>query len=265
MTDPRRFFDTHGWLVLRGAVAGAALIRITETIDGLVQARGASETARVDNHGKSIWQIPGLCRQNDALLTDIVRGLGELASDLMRADRIQLLQDTLIVKPPRIGASVELHQDYTYIGFMEPANAISLRLSLTPSTVDTGCMYVIDRSHRWGLNGPLSVFSPQLHAGIAERLPGHLRARVDTDRIPLELAAGDVSIHHCLTHHGSFENTSDTLQRTIVTHVIDGACRLLPERLPGHAAQYFETSPTGHLSPRSFPVLFERQPIERST
>src|SRR5262249_14283558 len=106
----------------------------------LVQARGACETDRVDNNGKSIWQIPGICCQSDSLLTDILRGLGELVTDLMRADRIQLLQDTLIVKPPRIGAPVELHQDYTYIGFLEPANAISLRLSLTPSTVDTGCL-----------------------------------------------------------------------------------------------------------------------------
>jgi hypothetical protein len=259
MSDLLRFFDSHGWLVLRGAVAEATLVRITETIDCLVQARGAWKTARIDNNGKSIWQIPGICGQNDALLAEILRGLGELVTDLMRADRIQLLQDTLIVKPPRVGAPVELHQDYTYIGFLEPPNAISLRLSLTPSTVDTGCMYVIDRSHRWGLNGPLSLFSPQLQEGVAERLPADLRARVETDRIPLELAPGDVSIHHCLTHHGSFENTSETLQRTIVTHLFDGACRLLPDRLPDHAIPYFETSATGHLSPRSFPVLFERK------
>jgi ectoine hydroxylase-related dioxygenase (phytanoyl-CoA dioxygenase family) len=259
MSDLRRFFDSHGWVVVRGAVAEAAVVRITETIDDVVQTRGAWETARTDTNGKSIWQIPGICGQSDWLLAEILRDLGELVADLMGADRIQLLQDTLIVKPPRVGAPVELHQDYTYIGFLEPANAVSLRLSLTSSTVDTGCLYVIDRSHRWGLNGPVSVFSPQLQAGLAERLPAHLRARVDTDRIPLELAPGDVSIHHCLTHHGSFENASDTLQRTIVTHLIDGACRLLPDRLPGHAIDYFDTSADGHLSPRSFPVLFERK------
>jgi len=259
MSDQRRFFDRHGWLVLRGVVSAERLTRITATIDHLLESRGEWGNAPSDNHGKSIWQLPGLCGQNDVLLAHIRGGLGPLVSDLLGADGIQLLQDTLIVKPPRVGASVELHQDYTYIGFLEPPNAVSVRLSLTPSTVDTGCMYVIDRSHRWGLNGQLSVFSTQLQHGVAERLPARLRARLVKDRIPLELAPGDVSIHHCLTHHGSFENTSDTVQKTIVTHIIDGACRLLPDRLPDHAIHYFDTNANGHLSPASFPVLFERE------
>ena len=122
-------------------------------------------------------------------------------------------------------------------------------------------MYVIDRSHRWGLNGGLAVFSDQLQPGVADQLPARLRARIVKDRVSLELAPGDVSIHHCLTLHGSFENTSDRTQRTIVTHIIDGACRLVPDRLPGHAAHYFDTNATGHLNPSSFPVLFERSPL----
>lgn len=245
--------------MLRGVVSAEHVIRLTATFDHLLQARVDGATAPSDNHGKSIWQVPGLCGEDGALLAHLSGDVGALVIDLLRADRIQLLQDTLIVKPARVGAAVELHQDYTYIGFVEPANAISVRLSLTPSTVDTGCMYVIDRSHRWGLNGQLSIFSPGLQQGVAERLPERLRARVVTDRIPLELAPGDVSIHHCLTHHGSFENTSDTMQKTIVAHIVDGACRLLPDRLPDHAIHYFDTNASGHLSPSSFPVLFERQ------
>ena len=245
--------------MLRGVVSPEGVVRLTAIIDRLLEARGDGGTVPSDSRGRSIWQIPGLCRQDDELLAHLRHDVGALVTDLLRADRIQLLQDTLIVKPPRVGAPVELHQDYTYIGFLEPPNAISVRLSLTPSTVDTGCMYVIDRSHRWGLNGELALFCHQLRPGASERLPARLRARLVEDRIPLELAPGDVSIHHCLTHHGSFENTSETLQRTIVTHIVDGACRLLPDRLPDHAIQHFDTSANGHLSPASFPVLFERE------
>src|SRR5262245_9011194 len=259
MSELRRFFDLHGWLMLRGVVSAEPLSQITETIDQLLRARGDFGGAPSDRHGRSIWQVPGLCCQNDALLAHVRLGLGELVADLLRADCIQLLQDTTIIKPPRVGAPVELHQDYTYIGFLEPPNAVSVRLSLTPSTLDAGCLYVIDRSHRWGLQGELSLFSRQLQQGGAERLPARLRARVINHRIPLELAPGDVSIHHCLTHHGSFANTSDTTQRTIVTHIVDGACRLLPDRLPDHAIRYFDANANGHLSPRSFPVLFERE------
>lgn len=236
---------------------------MTAAVDRLAPTSGEHASAPVDTQGRSIWQLPGLCRQNDALLEHVRGAVGRLVADLLRAERIQLLQDTLIVKPPRVGAPIELHQDYTYIGFLEPSNAVSVRLSLTPSTIDSGCMYVVDRSHRWGLAGPLSVFSHELQRGTVERLPARLRARLVTDRIPLGLAPGDVSIHHCLTHHGSFENRSGAVQRTIVTHVIDGSCRLVRERLPDHAIPYFETNANGHLSSASFPVLFEREPSRR--
>ncbi len=259
ISDQLAFFEEHGWLVLRSAVSAEALIRVTEAFDRVLSPHIQSASPPCDERGKSIWQIPGKGRQNEALLAHIHAGLGELAGDLLQAGRTQLLQDTLIIKPARVGAPIEMHQDYTYTGFLDPPKAVSVRLSLTASTVETGCMYVIDRSHRWGLYGELSVFSRQLQQDVAERLPDKLRAHLVEDRIPLQLAAGDVSIHHCLTYHGSFENASDTTQKTIVSHIFDGACRLAPDRLPDSAICYFDTDADGHLSGASFPVLFERQ------
>lgn len=257
--DQRSFFKDHGWLVLRDVVREEALVRITDAFNRVTQPLAGRGDVPSDEHGKSIWQVPGVCRQNEALLVHIRSGLGELVAELLGARRIQLLQDTLIVKPARVGAPIELHQDYTHTGFLESPNSVSIRLSLTASSVERGCMYVIDRSHLWGLQGSVSLFSDRLQQGVAERLPAHLRASVATHRIPLELGPGDVSIHHCLTCHGSFENTGDAAQKTIVTHVFDGACRLTPERLPAGAVHLFETDADGHLNAASFPVLFERQ------
>lgn len=245
--------------MLRGVVCAEPLVRITDAFNGVTQPFADRGDAPSDERGKSIWQVPGMCRQDEALLAHIHSTLGEFVAELLGARHIQLLQDTLIVKPARVGAAIELHQDYTHTGFLEPPNSVSIRLSLTASSVERGCMYVIDRSHLWGLQGSMSLFSDRLQQGVAERLPARLRARVDTDRIPLELGPGDVSIHHCLTYHGSFENTGDTAQKTIVTHVFDGACTLTPERLPAGAARLFDTDADGHLTAASFPVLFERQ------
>lgn len=257
--DQQSFFKDHGWLVLRGVVRAGTLVRITDAFNRVTQPVANGGDVPCDEHGKSIWQVPGIFRQDQTLLAHIHRGLGEFVAELLDARRIQLLQDTLIVKPARVGAPIELHQDYTHTGFLEPPNAVSIRLSLTASSVERGCMYVIDCSHRWGLQGSLSLFGDRLQQGVAERLPAHLRASVTTHRIPLELGPGDVSIHHCLTYHGSFENTGDTAQKTIVTHVFDGACRLTPDRLPAGAIQFFDTDADGHLNAASFPVLFERQ------
>jgi ectoine hydroxylase-related dioxygenase (phytanoyl-CoA dioxygenase family) len=256
-SDYRTFFEEHGWLVVHDVVSDEPLIRLIGVFDEVLRPH-LERGMPCNEQGKSIWQLPAMCRHHEILLAHVHAGLGALVADLLNAARTQLLQDTLIVKPARVGAAIDLHQDYTYTGYLQPPSTVSVRLALTASTVETGCMYVIDRSHQWGLQGNLSVFSDRLQPGIAGRLPAKLRERVVEDCIALELNPGDASIHHCLTHHGSFENTSGTTLKTIVAHVFDGACRLAPERLPDGAIRFFDTDADGYLSPASFPVLFDR-------
>ena len=249
--DQHAFFNQHGWLVLRGVVSGESLIPVLKAFDEISQLAGSHPEA------PRIWQIPGAGTQNRVLLQHIHDGLAEFVAHLLDAGCIQLLQDTLIVKPARVGARVELHQDYAHTGFLQPANAASIRLSLIHSTVERGCMYVIDRSHHWGLQSGLSIFSKRLQQDVAEQLPSQFRSCVDEDRIPIELGPGDVSIHHCLTYHGSFENKSDQSLKTIVAHVFDGGCKLATDRLPVDAIPFFNTDAEGRLSTASFPLLFD--------
>lgn len=262
--DQHAFFKDHGWLVLRAVVSAGSLIPVTKAFDRLTQLPGSDPEVLCNEQGKSIWQVPCVCAHSNVLLEHIHHGLGAFVAHLLDARRIQLLQDTLIVKPAKVGAAVELHQDYAHIGFLEPPNAVSIRLSLTDSTMEHGCLYVIDRSHHWGLQGKLLIFSEGLQQGIAEQLPKELRACVTEDRIPLQLSPGDVSIHHCLTYHGSFENTGDAPVKTIVTHVFDGNCQLVPDRLPSNALRFFNTDSEGHLSTTSFPVLFDHSLLRRN-
>jgi ectoine hydroxylase-related dioxygenase (phytanoyl-CoA dioxygenase family) len=71
----------------------------------------------------------------------------------------------------------------------------------------------------------------------------------------LVLAAGDVSIHHCLTLHGSAPNTSARPRRTIILRMFDADCRLDPAKLPPGAESYFPTDAEGHLATSSFPLV----------
>jgi ectoine hydroxylase-related dioxygenase (phytanoyl-CoA dioxygenase family) len=73
----------------------------------------------------------------------------------------------------------------------------------------------------------------------------------------LELAPGDISIHHCLTLHGSPPNHSGRARRTIVLRMFDGDCPLDRTRLPPGAEPYFPTE-NDRLSPSAFPIVFER-------
>ena len=240
--------------MIRGVLRGQQLDAVERAFDAILAPYQAHAAA-----SQRIWQLPGAGRYDPGLLAHLFGELGAAVAGLLGARRLQLLQDTLIVKPPHVGAPVDLHQDYTYTGFIDPPRSGSVRLALRPEGVEDGCLYVVDGSHGWGIRGDFAPFTDQLQTVDPNTLSDEMRARIEAARRPIELEAGDVSVHHCLAFHGSFENTGPSTRKTIVAHVFDGACRLLPERLPEAARSYFETDADGRLNSETFPVLHERR------
>jgi ectoine hydroxylase-related dioxygenase (phytanoyl-CoA dioxygenase family) len=148
---------------------------------------------------------------------------------------------------------VEWHQDHTYTGYLEPAAMVSVRLALTDCNLDNGCMNVLDGSHRWGLIGERQILSA---TSVADSLPAEWAERARDLTRPIELRAGDISLHHCLTFHGSLENRSLEPRKTLIVRMFDADCRLVPSRLPSAAAAaYFPTDDEGHLAPAAFPIV----------
>lgn len=260
--DPVDFFRKHGWLRLQTVIEPARVERLAGAFDRLLL--GQSAPARAPLHAaagrEQLRQLPNGCRINPVLATHLTdTALGRLVADLLETDRVRLLQDALILKPAGSRDRIEWHQDYTYTGFFDPPKAVSVRLSLTRSTVETGCMHLVSGSHRWGVVGPLRVFTGDRVEDALDALSEARREEVATQAIPLELEAGDVTIHHCLTFHGSFENRSRLDRKTVVTHLFAADCRFLPERLPGGSqASHFAVDSEGHLVGDGFPIIFER-------
>jgi hypothetical protein len=247
-------FEEHGWVVIPGALSARQLESVERAFDTVLAPYQAYADA-----GQRIWQLPGAGRYQPELLAHLFGELGGAVADLLGAARLQLLQDTLIVKPPRVGASVDVHQDYTYTGFIDPPRSGSIRLALRREGVEDGCLYVVDGSHGWGIRGDYAAFRDQLRSFDPHTLSEEMRVRLVEARRPIVLEPGDVSVHHCLAFHGSFENTGESARKTIVAHVFDGSCRLVRERLPEAARSYFETDAEGRLTGEAFPVLHERQ------
>jgi ectoine hydroxylase-related dioxygenase (phytanoyl-CoA dioxygenase family) len=203
-----------------------------------------------------LWEITGVSPHHDhvaAIARD--RRLAALVAKALGAKRVQLLQDSLLYKPAREGGSVEWHQDHTYVGYLTPPRVVSLRIALLPEDGRNGCMHVVDGSHRWGPVGDVRALREARVDSVVASLTDEQRAAVDR-ATALELAAGDVSIHHCLTLHGSPPNTSDRPRRTIILRMFDGDCRLDRASLPPNGEQYFPTDADGHLSPERFPIVY---------
>src|SRR5256885_17237071 len=144
--DGAGHFREPGYIALRGVVAPARAMVLAREVDRVFPESRIS--------GARVHERIGISALSP-LLAEQVRDadLGRRIARLLGCDRVQLLQDTALVKPPRSEARIEWHQDHTYTGFIE--ECVSVRLALTECNSDSGCLRVIDRSHLAGARGEL--------------------------------------------------------------------------------------------------------------
>jgi len=233
------FFREHGWIALRQVVAPERAAAL------------AAELDRVFPESRLPADRPHerICvSASSPLLEEQVRDAAVAArvAALLGAPCMQLLQDTALVKPPRSAARVEWHQDHTYTGFIE--ECVSVRLALTDCTIESGCLRVLDRSHRAGFRGESRALQAQAVTDDSRRMPSG-------EVVPVELRAGDVSVHHCLTFHCSEENRSDRPRMTLIARMFDARQKLVKARLPKEYEIYFPTDADGFLTGPAFPLL----------
>ena len=248
----REAFERDGHVVVRGVVAPAELIAFTQ-----VFAAAIPELAYPRGPDGVVRELTGIARGYEPLnrIAHDPR-FGALVAEVLGATRVQFLQDSLLYQPARDGGSVEWHQDRTYIGYLVPAHVATLRIALLPEDEDNGCMRVVDGSHRWGAIGANESLTATSVGSLVPTLSAEQQAHIKDARY-LALAPGDVSIHHCLTLHGSAPNPSPRPRRTILLRMFDGACTLDRSKLPPGAEDYFPTDAAGHLDPSAFPVVHE--------
>jgi ectoine hydroxylase-related dioxygenase (phytanoyl-CoA dioxygenase family) len=238
-------FARDGSVTIRGVVAAAECAAMHELFASIMPEAAFPPAPGV------VHELTGVARALEPLMA-IARDprFGALVADALGATRVQLLQDSLLYKPASAGGAVELHQDRTYIGYLVPAQVATIRIALVPEDEANGCMHVVDGSHHWGtLGGDRSLSATSVEAATLTAEQQGRAAR------PLPLAAGDVTIHHCLTLHGSAPNTSARPRRTIILRMFDAACTLDRARLPPGAEAYFPTDAEGRLSTSAFPLV----------
>ena len=242
--DEPAFFAAHGWMIFRQVVSQAAVRALSEEVDRIFPASLAASD-RVHEQAGGAQQSPLLGAQ----VRD--QGLAARVAALLACPRVQLLQDTVLVKPPRSPARVEWHQDHTYTGFLDAPAQVSVRLALTPCNRASGCLRVLDGSHALGPRGPLRALRADAVGDDSAHLPEGFEDRV----LFLELEPGDISVHHCLTFHGSLANTTAEPRKTLVARLFDARCKLVPTLLPDGLRRWFPTDDEGHLTGPAFPLL----------
>jgi len=111
---------------------------------------------------------------------------------------------TLFIKNPNEKGFVSYHQDAKYIG-LEPHNWVTAWVAITDSNERNGCMRMWSGSHKDNLKEHDQKFN---QGNLLTR--GQTVQNVPKEKItPLVLTAGQMSLHHPTTVHGSDINKSD--------------------------------------------------------
>jgi len=237
--DDAAFFHEHGWIALRGVFSPGLAAQLAAELDRVFPESRLDADRPHERVG-----VAALSPLLDAQVHDAT--LAQRVAAVLRAPRVQLLQSTSLVKPPRSRARVEWHQDHTYTGFIE--ENVSVRMALTDCTLLSGCLRVLDGSHRSGFRGELRALSASEVSDDSHHMP-------EGQVIPVELRAGDVSVHHCLTFHCSEENRSDAPRMTLIARMFDARQKLVKSKLPKGYEIYFPTDDDGYLTGPTFPLL----------
>ena len=237
--DEAAFFAEHGWIALRSVFPAGLAFELASELDRVFPGSRLDADRPHERIGVAALS---------PLLTAQVRDaqLAQRIAALLRAPRVQLLQDTALVKPPHSRARVEWHQDHTYTGYI--AECVSVRMALTDCTLLSGCLRVLDGSHRAGFRGALRPLTSREVTDDSHHMP-------DGEVVPVELRAGDVSVHHCLTFHCSEENRSDKPRMTLIARMFDARQKLVCAKVPKGYEAWFPTDPEGHLTGETFPLL----------
>jgi phytanoyl-CoA hydroxylase len=191
-------YDRDGYAIVRQVLDDQLLEELNRHIDWLIEHHPELEPERLGHQlvaDDPFW-VRFLSAPN---LLDVAEALVGPNIALFAAD--------YICKPPGTGKGVQWHQDGRYWP-LQPMEVVTAWFAVTESVPENGGVRVIPGSHRLGLqkHDPLR----EEHLLLNKVDPAALD---ESKAIDLELAAGDISVHHPLLLHGSEPNRSNRWRR----------------------------------------------------
>ncbi|GCE14945.1 phytanoyl-CoA dioxygenase family protein [Tengunoibacter tsumagoiensis] len=269
--EQRQFFADNGYLVIHNLFDLELINQIKEAIFSIFNGqhtgiRHRSEIQRPD--GTVLTNIQQLYRAHPVLSQFIKHPyMGSIASALMDdTPEVRLWHDTLIYKEKLEGGAVPWHQDYYLLQHVAPADIVTGWIALSKSNEESGCLYVVPGSHKWGLmpSHALNNIGPDSERFLKRSVHEALRPLIVKQ--PLVLEPGDVSFHHCLTIHGSYQNRSDYPRLGYIQHYFPAHLRRVAVSGLDYAQAYEVTVPTGELvRGDAFPLVWSATPNENHT
>jgi len=141
-------------------------------------------------------------------------------AQLLGVDALRFWHDQVFAKPPRHPGVVPWHQDYSYWTRTAPACHITCNLMLDDADEESGCLQFVPGSHRWGLLPRIPFDAP------IEAIREHLPHGASWQPVAVPVRAGQATIHHSYTLHGSAQNRSARWRRAAVCNYMGAHVRV---------------------------------------
>ena len=139
-----------------------------------------------------------------------------IGARLLGGTKVNLFFDQLFVKEPSSDDQrTPWHQDLPYWP-IRGRQVLSVWVTLDPVTLDTGAVQYVRGSHEWGRSFRPSNFGhrhQQFRGMEGETMPDIDADRAAYDILAWDLEPGDCLVHHGMTVHGAYGNSSPTQRR----------------------------------------------------
>ena len=255
-------FRVNGFLTLNCPVltpeqTAALRDALDRTMQGHSAAKPESITNLTGDETNVVVQIVNIWEAEPAFRAHLSHPeIVPMVAQLMNTDTVRVWHDQIQVKPPRIGGPTTWHQDHPYWPVIQPADLISAWVALEDATVENGCMSMARRSYTWGPYRDGSIGHNYAdHSPTPE--PGFVPAGDRLEIVPIEVPAGHVVFHHCLTWHGAPPNRSEKNRPAIAVHYMPGHTRYAPSGKPHLVEHHIAVAPGEILVGEHFPTVWE--------
>ncbi|HEV8648161.1 MAG TPA: phytanoyl-CoA dioxygenase family protein [Actinomycetes bacterium] len=185
--------------------------------------------------------------------TTLARRNAGFAARLAGLPGLRINQDNLIWKPPS-GKALLVHQDGSYLDWLEPPNMVTCWMALDDTSADTGTICYARGSHHW----PKVPVGGRFHAPddwlsyVREVMP----AGAELDLVPIEVPAGGAAFHDAWVFHGSPANDrADAERRAVISHLMAADTRWNPAASHPVYSRYRRPGET-EMDEAFFPVLW---------
>lgn len=206
----------------------------------------------VTRHMANAWKAD-LTVARLALSADV----GRAAATLTGWSGARLGQDTIWWKAPKTKA-VTLHQDTSFLDFLDPPQTITCWVTLDDTHRDVGTLEYVPGSHRW----PLTPIPEGFHAPDDYRALMKNAARAagvaDPQSYFIEIPAGSCVLHAGEIWHGSAPNSDvDRMRRSIGIHMTPADAQF-SDRPGGYIYRRYQRTDDPSLDESYFPILWTR-------